>query len=336
VIVRVTYPGRIALLGEHCDWAGGASLVVPLKMSVTAKARDRPSGISCRSALDGRILDGHWPIDGAVDPRGGELRFVPAVASALYAQGVDVPPTHLEVTADLPCGRGFSSSAAFTLAVADSLARRAKHDLPPADLAELSYHVERELLQVQCGRLDQLACAARRPLFLRWVDGQAVERRPVTPAKTLHLVVGAFSQPRDTQAILAVLNRHVADNQNELGDPGTSEAVRRAIASWAGLAATAVDALENGDPHTLGQALNEAQESYSDALAHRLPELRAPRLQEVCSMLTGSLGALGAKFSGAGGDGSVIAIFANKRDALRAAEVLNREADLSAWLNPVS
>ena len=30
--VRVTYPGRIALLGEHCDWAGGASLVVPLAM----------------------------------------------------------------------------------------------------------------------------------------------------------------------------------------------------------------------------------------------------------------------------------------------------------------
>ena len=93
---------------------------------------------------------------------------------------------------------------------------------------------------------------------------------------------------------------------------------------------------EKGDPHTLGQALNEAQESYRDALAHRLPELRAPRLQEVCSMLTGSLGALGAKFSGAGGDGSVVAIFANEQTARRATEALNREADLSAWLSPVS
>ena len=53
-------------------------------------------------------------------------------------------------------------------------------------------------------------------------------------------------------------------------------------------------------------------------------------------MLTGSLCALGAKFSGAGGDGSVIAIFANERDARRATEVLNREADLSAWLSPIS
>jgi mevalonate kinase len=133
-----------------------------------------------------------------------------------------------------------------------------------------------------------------------------------------------------------VLNHHVANDQNELGDAGTSEAVRGAIASWASLATTAVDALENGDPHVLGQAMNEAQASYRSALADRLRELHAPRLQEICGMLTGSLDALGAKFSGAGGDGSVIAIFATEQEAQRATKVLNREADLSAWLSPVS
>lgn len=334
--IRVTYPGRIGLLGEHCDWAGGASLVVPLQMSVTVEAVDRPSGISCRSVLDGRIVDGTWPIQGTVNPNGGELRFVAAVASALHARGIDVPPTHVEVTGDLPPGRGFSSSAALTLAITDALVRRATHDWASVDLAEFAYHVERELLQVECGRLDQLACAARRPLFLRWIDGAAAETRTITPASTLQLVVAAFSQPRDTQAILAALNRHVADTNNELGDPDTSEGVRRTVASWARLATTAVAALERGDFHALGQAMNEAQASYSSALADRLPELKAPRLQEICGMLTGSLAALGAKFSGAGGDGSVVAIFANAPDARQATDVLNREADLSAWLSPVS
>jgi galactokinase len=37
----VQYSGRVCLLGEHCDWAGGASLTVPAPLSVVV-AVDAP------------------------------------------------------------------------------------------------------------------------------------------------------------------------------------------------------------------------------------------------------------------------------------------------------
>ncbi len=134
--IVVRYPGRACLLGEHTDWAGGASLAVPLPQGVEVTVEEPAGpGLLVRSALDGRLLAGRFPTDGAVDVDGGPLRFVGAAAFALTEMGVDIPPAELWVTADLPAGRGFSSSAAFNLAILDALARHAGHPLPAATLA---------------------------------------------------------------------------------------------------------------------------------------------------------------------------------------------------------
>lgn len=60
-----------------------------------------------------------------MDPNGGPLRFVPAAAAALRARQMAIPAVQLTVEADLPAGRGLSSSAAFCVAVLDALTRHA-------------------------------------------------------------------------------------------------------------------------------------------------------------------------------------------------------------------
>lgn len=330
------YPGRVCLLGEHCDWAGGSSLSVPLPLGICVEARetDRTEGVTLETHLQDEWVSGSWDCAGRADPEGGPLRFVPAVLYALAELGMIPPPTALRATSDLPPGRGFSSSAAFTLGVLDALARRGGQRMPAAQLAELAFQVEHGLLGVECGRLDQIACAAGAPVFIRW-DGGAHEVRPVSPHVRFHLVVLAFAAPRDTRTILSALNRHFHGEgdggEDEIG-PGSP--VRAAIAAF-GLAAEAgAVALEQGDPEGLGNAMNQAQHAYNVHLEERLPELRAPVLRATCARLVGA-GALGAKFSGAGGEGSVVALFSTQEEAVEVKAHLEKEGLGSAFYVPV-
>lgn len=315
------HPGRACLLGEHCDWAGGASLSVPLPVGVRVEARTAPpgTGVSLDSILHGESLHGRWPVSGAVDPEGGPLRFAPAALRLLQGLGLEVPDTALRVDSDLPPGRGFSSSAAFTLSVLDALAQRAGHRMKPRRLAQLAFEVEHDLLGVDCGLLDQMSCAEGVPVFIRW-QGGGPKVRAIRPGSTFHLVAIALPTARDTKGILATLNRHF------FGQPGPveeakSRAVRAALAAFAEAAGVGATALERGDATALGRAMNTAQRVYETELDARLPELRAPVLQETCAQLR-EAGALGAKFSGAGGEGSVVALYPDRARALASVQRL--------------
>lgn len=331
LLVSARAPGRVALLGEHCDWAGGASLAAPLPMGVTATARAGGDGLSATSALEGQRLSGRWPASGEVDPHGGPLRFVPACAVALAERGLRPGPLHLDIDSDLPAGRGFSSSAALSVAVLDAMAGAAGARLGPIELAELAYRVERELLGIACGRLDQLSSALGREgggsaVLLRWSDGQPIEARPVAPGAPLPLVVAAFAAPRDTPGILATLNQCVAGAHP---DPTAVAGAREALALFAREALLSADAVAAGDLAALGASMNRAQDAYERCLHARLPALRAPGLVGACASLR-QAGALGAKFSGAGGDGSVVALAEDPRHAARLRAVLAAQG-LATW-----
>ena len=283
-------------------------------MGITVTATRRPDGLSAHSVMDGAPLRGVWP-GPVVDPGGGPLRFVPAAAAVLRDAGITPPPAHLTITADLPTGRGFSSSAALCLAVCDVLARLAGHCLAPEKLADLAFQTEHDRLGIACGRFDQLACVAGVPVFLPWKDGQAPLIR-VVPDRALHLVAAAFSAPRDTPGILAALHRPLP-------------VIGAAFAIFAAGAEAGAEAIRAGDVVTLGAAMNRAQSAYEDLLEPALPELAAPGLRQACVALR-ERGALGAKFSGAGGDGSVVALFETAEGSASAASFLS-ESGLAAW-----
>ena len=72
---------------------------------------------------------------------------------------------------------------------------------------------------------------------------------------------------------------------------------------------------------------------YEEHLAVHFRSTRAPQLIQTCRELK-SMGALGAKFSGAGGDGSVVALFSDENTA-RSAAIQLEEKDLYSWYVPV-
>jgi mevalonate kinase len=326
----VRYPGRACLLGEHCDWWGGASLTVPLELGIRVSAKPAEHGLHLKTALEGQALQGHWPIDGVVDPAGGALRFVPAAAAALRARPITIPPVQLTVEADLPAGRGLSSSAAFCVAVLDALVRHAGCRLEGRELAALATHVERDLLGVACGPLDPIACVSREPMLLRWGNDGAVSITTIQPAQTLHLVVASFAAPRNTAAILQALQDHARGQAASDLDPQAVAAVRAALATFAAEAEEGAVALRGGEATGLGRAMDRCQQAY-DHMAALLPALHAPALARTVQGLKAG-GALGAKFSGAGGDGSVIALYQDPHAAREGQAWLGGLEGVQAWI----
>jgi len=329
--IHIRYPGRALVLGDHCDWAGGCSLTIPLPLGIELTAEPSTSSVSVHSELDGEVIEGTWAHSDPKPDR-GPLRFVPAAIRTLQAAGIHPKPVDLWVKSDLPAGRGFSSSAAFSLAILDGLSRTASKPLETAQLVELAYTLENQQLGVPCGRLDQAACAAAQPLFTRWSiqpsgEMQMTPRR-IAPLKVMHFVIGAFSSPRDTPTILSTLRHH---HQSQIPDVD-GDAVREALAVFSSSAEAGTHAMINGHAAELGQAMNRCQRTYEDALSSRFPVLAAPKLRNTCADLL-SVGALGAKFSGAGGDGSVLALFPDENTA-RAGAILLEEWGLQAWYSP--
>lgn len=301
-------PGRICLVGEHCDWAGGASVVVPVDRRVEVHAE--PGGaLLVRSRLEGEEL--RWS-PGSEVPRG--LFLAPAVAEALRRHLQVEPTGRYTLSSDLPAGRGLSSSAAFCVALARAMLRAAGEPCPPDFVAELAFLAEHEVAGVACGRLDPLACAYGLPLYLGFPPPEAPGRG--TPAQVeplpahFDLAVGTFPAPRDTHAILDALSRHWRGDVPLRDWDATRRvgAVRGAIEGFAAQAEHARVAMFEGDLRALGGAMDTCQEIYEEELAPTLPELRAPGLAKAVRALR-TAGALGAKFSGAGGDGSVIGLF---------------------------
>jgi len=327
----VQYSGRVCLLGEHCDWAGGASLTVPAPLSVVVAvdAPLAPDQIRVRTALHGDLREQSFGLQGEVDPAGGPLRFAPAAAAALHRRGIALRACHLYVHATLPAGRGFSSSAAYTLGVLDALARSAGQALEHDALAALAYEVEHELLGVPCGRLDPMACAAGAAAYIRWrADGSGRLRR-IQPLRPLHLAVGVWPQPRPAAPLLSALRAHTAADLRAPEDREAAAAVAEALATFAHTADAGAHAVRVGDLAALGAAMDRAQAAYAVA-AQALPALAAPQLVATCARLRDEHGALGAKFSGAGGDRSIVALGVDEDHASRLRGGMEA-AGLTAW-----
>ena len=304
-----------------------------LPMGIDVKSESGIDQITIHTEMDGDVFEGRWALDQpTLGP--GPLRFVPAAIHALNTAGVQLVPTDLWVQSNLPAGRGFSSSAAFCLGIIDALARTAGRALEARDLVDLAYAAEHDHLGVSCGRLDPAACAAGQPLFLQWIPQKSgdlsMHARRISPIQVFHFVVGAFNQPRDTKGILKILNQHhAAPVNNPNGD-----AVREAIAEFAVSAEAGAHAMETGDIQSLGKAMDHVQNIYESNLADRFRIAEAPQLFQACRQLRKN-GALGAKFSGAGGDGSIVALFATENEA-RSAAILMEEKGIQAWYAPAT
>jgi mevalonate kinase len=170
-------------------------------------------------------------------------------------------------------------------------------------------------------------------VFLRWAAEGSASIEHIDPAKTLYLVVGSLASPRDTLSILNTLQELFYNKEPCSHDPEAVATVHQALTTFGMEAEKGALALKSGDLAALGMAINHCQIVY-DRMAARIPSLRAPLLQKAVDGLR-KCGALGAKFSGAGGDGSVIALHGDQTSAEYAQAWLSQMTGVSAWIRTI-
>ena len=286
--------GKVILLGEHAVVYGAPALAAGIERGARAEATPLPRGERSRLHL------GDATVTADAADRSAEGDLARALA-ALLAEGHPLPPMAIEAESELPPGSGLGSSAAIGVAVARAALAAAGAAIDDATVVARATAWERVFHGNPSG-IDTAASALGGCFRFTRQDGV----RALAPARELVLAIGLSGTPASTRAMVEGLARLRARKP---------ELVDRSIEGITALVDNAALAIEAGDLEALGKLMNLNQMILAGLM------LSTEQLEELCALARGA-GALGAKLTGKGGGGAVVALVATAEDA---------EPVLAAW-----
>ncbi len=301
-ITRASACAKAILLGEHAVVYGRPAIAVPIPACrAWVTVRDAPAGGGSIIAHDvgARYLAGSFCVD-----EHGEFLWA-AVEGALRAccASGPWPSLEIEVHSEIPIARGMGSGAAVSAAMARGIVAHLGLALAPERLSELVYDTERLLHGTPSG-IDNTVVAYEQAIWYR--QGEGAE--PIDLAIPLTLLIGDTGIPSRTRASVALVRRCWE------AEPAPLEALFDAIAE---VVQRGRSAMGRGDLVELGRQMDRNQ-----ALLAELG-VSDPALERLVAAAR-QAGALGAKLSGGGMGGCMIALV--PEDATEAVEAALRAA----------
>lgn len=286
--------GKIILLGEHSVVYGHPAIAAAIDRGVHATAT--------RSEED-RVFVSPW--NRMVTPNAeSEDALDRAVAVAFTGRDPNRPKLRVDATVELPAGAGLGCSAALGVAVIDAIDRACGTERSREALAEASFDWEKVFHGNPSG-IDNTVAA---------LGGVVVYRRgapldPVRPKIPLPIVVAYSGESASTHSTVASV-AHQRERR-----PAEVDELFEAIAS---VVRNGRIAIERGDLEALGQLFDMNHMMLSSLM------LSTDRLETLCSAAR-EAGALGAKLTGGGGGGCMIALAESAEAAEPILEALRRE-----------
>jgi galactokinase len=245
----------------------------------------------------------------------------------MLGAGMPIGGTDIALAADLPMGAGLSSSAALEVGIARSLAAASGLEWDPRAIALLAQRAEREFAGVAVGIMDQLVVAAARDGSAILIDCRSLDTRDVPLPDGLAVVIfesgvkrelasSAYNDRRAAcERVVDVLRtRHpgvLALRDADLTmlesarSASTDEDYRRArhVIEENARPAALEAALSAGDLAAAGRTMLDSHASLRD-----LYEVSTPELDALVEAATAVPGCYGARLTGAGFGGCVIAM----------------------------
>jgi galactokinase len=336
-------PGRVNLIGDHTDYNEGFVLPVALQLECVVHARPRVDPVvSVRSSDVEGGAEVELAADGSVEPSSVEPswgRYAAGVLRVLAERGRPATGIDATVVSTVPPGAGLSSSAALEVALALALCDAASFSLPPTELALACQRAELIATGVPCGIMDQLTSLAGRSGHALLIDCRSLAVEPISLPDGLAPVVVHSGMPRAlADSAYGERRRSCEAAAARLGlsslRDATLEEVRddpraRHVVSENERVRRAARALAAGDGPALGSLLTASHASLRDDF-----EVSTPELDALAAGLLDA-GALGARLTGAGFGGCVVALAptANAERMLSAATARYRA---ETGLQPVS
>lgn len=306
---RAFAPGRVNVIGDHTDYTGGFVLPMAVELGTTVAVERGGDRVELHSEDDpdpARVpLQVNVPE--LVEPRWA--RYVAGVVAELRPS-VGARGT---VRTTLPLGAGLSSSAALEVAVALALG----FDGDTRSLAQLCQRAEQQASGVPCGIMDQLTSAAGVDGALLLIDCRTLDVTPVELSEDVAVVVvdsgerrflasSAYAARRAecaaAEAVIGPLRDATMDDLTALDDPVLVWRAKHVVTENARVLAF-VAALRAGDVGSAGALMTASHASLRDDF-----EVSTPGLDALVDRLIATPGVHGARLTGGGFGGSVVAL----------------------------
>ncbi|TCO33565.1 galactokinase [Kribbella steppae] len=330
-------PGRVNLIGEHTDYNDGLVLPIalPNRIQVTASKRD-DGRIAVASSGHSGVIE--FAIDELTPGSVGDWAAYPAGAAwVLRESGYSIGGANLLVDSDLPSGAGLSSSAALLCATSVALLGLRDIEVAPAEVARLAQKAENQYVGAPVGLMDQMAsmcCTAGHALYFD-IRAMSTDQIPFDPAAdSLALLVvdvkaphrhvdGEYAARRksceEAAAVLGVpaLRSIAYDDLDDALDRLPDDVVRRRVrhvVTEIRRVEEAVELMRSGRLRDVGPLFTASHVSLRDDFEITVPEL------DVAVDTALEAGALGARMTGGGFGGCIIALTeADSADAVLSA-----------------
>ncbi|MBS1817672.1 MAG: galactokinase [Acidobacteria bacterium] len=324
-------PGRVNLIGEHTDYNEGFVLPIAIPQRTTVRlARRDDRLVRVWSANTGRVRAairtfelGHEALAQAwVD-------YVQGVTWALREEGCAIGGVDVAVASDVPLGSGLSSSAALEVGVLRALSAAFSLELDGSTIARLAHRAETGFVGVPVGVMDQMASSLASEDAALFIDTRtlAFEHVPL-PASAQLLVInsgithahagGEYRTRRsECEAAARALGLRAlrdADRQRltEVLLPEPLNRRARHVVTEDDRVLEMRAALLAGDLATAGALMNDSHRSMSEDF-----EVSTPEVDVLVRMAQAQEGVFGARMTGGGFGGCIVALCAHgtARDA---------------------
>lgn len=303
MIARGNSTGKIILMGEHAVVYGQPAIAMPFSaVQITAEVQEEGQALSVS-------CDFYQGLVHEMPKIWESLKH--AIRFSLYRIGAPTDPAiHIEIHSTIPAERGMGSSAAVAVAVARALFAFYQKNLSDEELWEIVQSSEK-IAHGNPSGIDATTVTGTAPVF--FIKDQPIE--PVALSLDAYLVVADTGKTGNTlEAItdVALLYKRRSEVENWIKNLGD-------------LTYQARDYLAHNQAELLGQVMNQAHTYLKDLT---VSDESLDRLVVIARQT----GALGAKLTGGGRGGCMIALAKTKEAAETIAQALTGAGASQTWI----
>ncbi|KAL0892725.1 hypothetical protein ABMA27_014441 [Loxostege sticticalis] len=326
-VVAACAPGRVNLIGEHVDYCEGFVLPVALPFVTLVVGSHNGTGrCNVLTVLAGdEQLETSFPAPTAYDPlKPGSPAWANYVKGVVANFPGRVNGFDAVIVSDVPMGAGLSSSASVEVAVFTLLEELTGTKVDLVQKAKLCQKAEHEFPGMPCGIMDQYVVTMAKKDHALLIDCRSLEAThiPMVIGDTAILVVNSNVKHQLTGSEYPQRRAQCQEAADRLGKPslrnatkGDLEELKRQNCDKLVLMRAqhvveeiyrteqVAKSLEQMDLNKVGEMFYQSHDSLSS-----LMEVSCPELDQLVDIMRGAPGVYGARMTGGGFGGCVVAL----------------------------